>query len=234
MTETLPTLAQISDKRWRLTNLYFIIDKSGNKVLFDLNWAQKELYDNMWYKMVVLKARQLGITTFFTISFLDDCFWYPNTAGGIITHRREDSEEIFKKKVKYAYDNMPNWTRNFNSATNDRVGELAFKNGSSYRVSTGFRSGTYNRLLISEYGKICCKSPDVANEIMNGTLNAIADDQIVVLESTAEGREGHFYNICQQAFADQEANRKITKMQFKPFFFPWFGQDEYRLGLRNS
>lgn len=224
-----PGLDKLKDKRWRLENLYKIIDKKGNQVNFSLNWAQEELYNRRWYKMIVLKARQLGITTFFAINFLDDCFWLDNISSGIVTHRREDSEEIFKKKVKFAYDNMPPWTKVFNSAKNDRVGELAFNNGSSYRVSTGFRSGTYNRLLISEFGKICAKSPEVSNEIMSGTLNAIADDQIVVFESTAEGRSGHFYDICQQAFADKEAGKKLTKMHFRPFFFPWFGQSEYRL-----
>lgn len=224
-----PGLEKIKDKRWRLENLYRIVNKNGDEIDFKLNWAQEELYDRRWYKMVVLKARQLGITTFFALNFLDDCFWYPNTAAGIVTHRREDSEEIFKKKVKFAYDHMPEWTRAFNSAKNDRVGELAFTNGSSYRVSTGFRSGTYSRLLISEFGKICAKSPDVSAEIMNGTLNAVADDQIVVFESTAEGRSGYFHDICKQAFADQEAGKKLTKMHFRPFFFPWYGQKEYRL-----
>ena len=86
---------------------------------------------------------------------------------------------------------MPKWTRTFNSATNDRAGELAFSNGSSYRVSTGFRSGTYQRLLISEFGKICAKSPDVAKEIVTGSLNTVSADQIIAIESTAEGRESY-------------------------------------------
>jgi hypothetical protein len=124
---------------------------------------------------------------------------------------------------------MPKWTKTFNNATNDRSGELVFENGSSYRVSTGFRSGTYNKLLVSEFGKICARSPDVANEIVSGSLNAVADDQMVVLESTAEGREGHFFNICQQAFADEESGKKLTNMHFKPFFFPWYMEDSYRL-----
>lgn len=229
--EYIPTQEELNSKLWRLTHLYYINDKSGNEILFNLNWAQQQLFDREWTKMVVLKARQLGITTYFTINFLDECFWYNNVAAGICTHRREDSEEIFKKKVKYAYDRMPKWTRMFNSATNDRSGELAFQNGSSYRVSTGFRSGTYSRLLVSEFGKICAKTPDVANEIMTGTYNTVADDQMVVFESTAEGREGHFYDICKQAFDDEAAGKILTKMHFKPFFFPWYGQQEYRLPL---
>jgi hypothetical protein len=194
-------ISLLLDKRERLQNLYFITDKNGNEVPFNLNWAQQELHDRMWHQMLVLKARQLGVTTFFAINFLDDCFWMENLSAGIIAHRKEDAEDIFKKKVKYAYDRMPLWTRTFNSATNDRSGELAFKNGSSYRVSTGFRSGTYQRLLVSEFGKICAKSPDVAKEIVTGSLNTVSVDQIIAIESTAEGREGYFYDFSKSAEA---------------------------------
>ena len=70
---------------------------------------------------------------------------------------------------------------------------------SSYRVSTGFRSGTYQRLLVSEFGKICAKSPDVAKEIVTGSLNTVTTDQIIAIESTAEGREGYFYDFSKQS-----------------------------------
>lgn len=124
---------------------------------------------------------------------------------------------------------MPQWTRTFNSATNDRSGELAFENGSSYRVSTGFRSGTYQRLLISEFGKICAKSPDVAREIVLGSLNTVSNDQIVAIESTAEGREGYFYEYCKKAEVDQLSGKKLTNMDFRFFFFPWYEESSYRL-----
>lgn len=225
----IPTQEQLSDKHWRLTNLYYITDKNGNEVLFNLNWAQKDLYHKEWHQMLVLKARQLGVTTYFAINFLDDCFWYPNVAAGIIAHRKEDAEDIFKKKVKFAYDRMPKWTRTFNSATNDRSGELAFENGSSYRVSTGFRSGTYQRLLVSEFGKICAKSPDVAKEIVTGSLNTVSTDQIIAIESTAEGREGYFYDFCKNAEALRESGKPLTKMEMRFFFFPWYEEETYRL-----
>ena len=224
----IPTQEELNDKRWRLNNLYYITNKSGEEVLFNLNWAQIELFEKEWHQMLILKARQLGITTYFSLSYLDDCFWHGNTNAGIIAHRKEDAEDIFKKKVKYAYDRMPGWTRTFNSATNDRSGELAFSNGSSYRVSTGFRSGTYQRLLVSEFGKICAKSPDVAKEIVTGSLNTVSTDQIIAIESTAEGREGYFYDYCQQAQAIQESGRELSPMQMRFFFFPWFNEPGYR------
>lgn len=218
----------LSNKRWRLENLYYITDKSGNETLFKLNWAQKQLYDRQWHQMLVLKARQLGVTTFFAIDFLDDCFWYANTNAGIIAHRKEDAENIFKKKVKYAYDRMPRWTRSFNSATNDRSGELSFENGSSYRVSTGFRSGTYQRLLVSEFGKICSKSPDVAKEIVTGSLNTVGADQVIAIESTAEGRSGYFYDFSRESEALSLSGKKLSPMQQRFFFFPWYDEPGYR------
>ena len=48
---------------WRINNLYSVIDKEGKKCQFKLNWAQEDLYRNMWYCNIILKARQLGIST---------------------------------------------------------------------------------------------------------------------------------------------------------------------------
>jgi len=227
--EYIPTQEELSSKLWRLCNLYYITDKSGNQIKFNLNWAQQELFENDWYKTIILKCRQLGITTFYAISFLDECFWYSNTYCGIIAHNRESSEDIFKKKVKFAYDRMPKWCQAFNTAVNDRSGELTFKNGSSYRVSTGFRSGTYNNLLVSEFGKICSKSPDISKEIVLGSFNTVAEDQKIIVESTAEGREGFFYEYCKEAQAVRDSGRKLTKMDFKFHFFPWMDEPTYRL-----
>ena len=230
--EYIPTQEELNDKLWRLNNLYYITDKDGIAVKFTLNATQMELYEREWHQMLVLKARQLGVTTYFSLSYLDDCYWHANTAAGIIAHRKEDAEDIFKKKVKYAYDRMPAWTRTFNSATNDRSGELAFENGSSYRVSTGFRSGTYQRLLISEFGKICAKSPDVAKEIVTGSLNTVSSDQVIAIESTAEGREGYFYDFSKSAEALALSGANLSPMQMRFFFFPWFDEPGYRESSR--
>ena len=52
------------DPLWRLGHLYHIVDKSGLDVVMTPNAAQRKLYGNMWYRNIVLKARQLGFTTF--------------------------------------------------------------------------------------------------------------------------------------------------------------------------
>ena len=84
---------RLSNRLWRLENLYYILDKEGVKRQFKLNWAQRELYENVWHSNVILKARQLGISTFVTILFLDTCLFNSNTAAGIIAHTREDAAD---------------------------------------------------------------------------------------------------------------------------------------------
>lgn len=61
-------LGYLGDWRWRLNNLYWITDKEGRRVQFKMNWAQEELFDYMHYMQVILKARQLGMTTFITLA----------------------------------------------------------------------------------------------------------------------------------------------------------------------
>jgi hypothetical protein len=84
-------------------------------------------------------------------------------------------------------------------------------------------------LLVSEFGKICSKSPDIAKEIVTGSLNTVSSDQIIAIESTAEGREGYFYDYCKRAEAIAESGRKLTSMDMRFFFFPWYEEPGYRL-----
>src|SRR5665213_40546 len=177
---------------WRINNLYYIINKQGVKTKFNLNWAQEELYNNMWYCNVILKARQLGISTFVCMLFLDRCLFNSNQSAGIIAHTLEDAQQMFRR-VKIAYDNLPDALKSHITCDNDTSQMLKFSNGSSLRVGTSLRSSTFQYLHISEFGKICAKYPDKAEEIITGSLNTVAPGQYIFIESTAEGREGHFY-----------------------------------------
>lgn len=220
--------ALFKDPLWRLGNLYHIIDKSGKKQLFKLNWAQQELYDDMWYCNLILKARQLGVSTFVCLLFLDRCLFNSNVAAGIICATFEDSQQMFKR-IKFAYDNLPEEIKALRTATVDSARELVFSNGSSLRVGTSMRGSTFQYLHISEFGKICAKYPEKAREIITGSLNTLSKGQYVFIESTAEGREGYFYEMCNQARALKASESKLTPLDFKFFFFPWWRCDAYRL-----
>lgn len=214
---------------WRINNLYYIVDKEGRKIKFNLNWAQVELYQNMWYCNVILKARQIGISTMICMLFLDRCLFNANLSAGIIAHTKEDAEAMFKR-VKFAYDLLPEQLRNVITADNDTAQMIKFSNGSSLRVGTSLRSSTFQYLHISEFGKICAKYPDKAREIVTGALNTVAAGQYIFIESTAEGRDGYFYDICKQAQINKLQNKKLSKLDFKFHFYPWFGEEAYKIG----
>lgn len=220
-------IKRLGDAYWRINNLYYIKDKQGRKVIFKLNWAQQALYKDMWYCNVVLKARQLGISTFVCLLFLDRCIFNSNQSAGIIAHTLEDAQALFTR-VKFAYDNLPDSVRGHISANNDTAQMLVFSNGSSLRVGTSLRSSTFQYLHISEFGKICAKYPDKAQEIVTGSLNTVAPGQYIFIESTAEGRDGYFYDICKNA--QSKKPKELTKLDFKFHFFPWWKEPSYRIG----
>lgn len=88
---------------------------------------------------------------------------------------------------------------------------------------------TKNLKTLSEFGKICAKYPDKAREIITGSLNAIATGQYVFIESTAEGREGYFYEMCKEAQAAKDINKALSPLDFRFHFFPWHGHTAYRI-----
>lgn len=223
---------QWADPRWRLNNLYRITDEKGNEVDFRMNSAQEALFSGMHYLNVILKARQLGFTTFIQLYMLDQCVFNSNVRAGVIAHNLDDAVAFFRDKVKFPYDNLPEQVRQANPATQDSARQLTFSNNSLLRVGTSLRSGTYQLLHVSEYGKLCARFPEKAQEVKTGALNTVHAGQIAFIESTAEGQEGHFYDLCQEAQAKARRGDKLTQLDFKFHFFPWWKHPAYVLSER--
>jgi hypothetical protein len=217
------------DFRWRLNNLYWITTKEGNRVKFEPNWAQQRFLDDMHAMNVILKARQLGMTTFIQVFMLDQVVWNSNVKAGTIAHTLGDAMAIFEEKVKYPYDNLPEGIRNARGRIRDSRSELALNNNSSIRVGTSMRSGTLNYLHVSEYGKLCAKFPEKAREVRTGALNTVQAGQWVAVESTAEGQEGGFYEMCSKARSLHRCGTRLTELDFKFHFFPWWKEPAYRI-----
>ena len=224
---------RLADPLWRLDHLYSVINKSGDKVPFRLNRAQKQLYQEMWFCNLVLKARQLGVSTFVCLLFLDRCLFNSNQHAGIIAHTREDAEVMFRR-IKFAYDSLPPELKAIRQVNTDNARELQLSNGSSLRVGTSMRSSSLQFLHISEFGKICAKFPDKAREIVTGSLNALASGQYVFIESTAEGREGYFYEMVKEAQKLKDSGKKLTPLDFKLHFFSWWAEKAYRIDSQGA
>lgn len=224
--------ALLRDPEWRMSNLYKIKDKEGAVVDFKPNWAQKLLHKSHSLNLV-LKARQLGITTYHAIKFLDQAMFVPNSNCAIVADSQPVSREIFVDKVKFAYDNLPPFVKSMCPAYRDNVNEMRFSNGSVYRVATTLRGGTLQFLHVTEFAKICQDNPGKANEIMSGALNAVQAGQFICIESTARGRDGHFYNLCKQATAIADTKTELGALDWQMWFFPWWKHPDYVVDSKN-
>jgi len=232
----------LADPMWRICSgaLYKIIVKTkvsdGESaeslvIPFKPNRAQRRFIKRLWGRNLILKARQLGFTTLIAIIWLDHALFNENVRCGIIAQNREAAEVIFRDKVKFAYDNLPPALREAMPLARDSASELLFAhNNSSVRVGTSMRSGTLHRLHISEFGKICAESPKKAAEVMTGSIPAVPlDGGILVIESTAEGREGDFYELTQTALGQQQAGKVLNERDYRLHFFAWWAAPEYEM-----
>lgn len=219
---------QWSDPHWRLNHLYHVIDDDGHDYLFRMRPEQEELYANLWHLNVILKARQLGFTTFIELLALDQCIWNANFTAAVVCDTRENAEKIFRTKVLHPYMQLPEEIRRACPLVKQTGSELVFKNGSSISVSTSARGTTVHLLHVSEMGKIARKFPEKAREIVTGSFEAAATGMIFV-ESTAEGNAGQFYDICIAALKRAQAKAKQTRLDFRLHFFPWWRKPGNRL-----
>ena len=219
----------LTDRNWRLSNLYWITGKEGQRVKFSPNWAQEELLRDLHYRNVILKARQIGFTTFIQLLMLDECLFNSNISCGTIAHSLPDAQSIFKHKIKFPYDNLPVGIKQAVHKVGDSASELHLANNSSIRVGTSLRSGTFQFLHISELGKIAATRPDKAQEIRTGALNTVSKNGYIFIESTAEGPDGDFHSICSDAMSIKRLGSLLTKLDYRFHFFPWHRDPEYSI-----
>lgn len=239
----------LADPEWRIFSgcLYKIMVKGDDKVgpdgqiqagetfvmPFRPNRAQRRFVRRLWHRNLILKARQLGFTTLVCVLWLDHALFNANQRCGIIAQDREAAEAIFRDKVKYAYDNLPDEIRERFPLARDSASELLFEhNNSSIRVATSMRSGTIHRLHVSEFGKICAKYPDKAQEVVTGSIPAVPTNGVLVIESTAEGREGEFFEMVEIAERNHASKKPLTPKDYRFHFYAWWQEPRYRLDSR--
>lgn len=228
----------LADPEWRLFSgcLYKIMVKGDDDdsdtftMPFNPNRAQRRFIKRLWHRNIILKARQLGFTTLIAILWLDHALFNADQRCGIIAQDREAAEAIFRDKVKYAYQNLPEEIRDRFPLARDSATELLFAhNNSSIRVATSMRSGTIHRLHISEFGKICAKYPDKAKEVMTGSIPAVPKTGILVIESTAEGETGEFAELAKRAQSLHYTHQKLTERDYRFHFYAWWQEPNYRM-----
>lgn len=214
---------RLPSKLYRLNTLYTIVSKDGQRIPFRMNLSQHRVYAESLVhpRLIILKSRQQGISTFWLMSYLDDALFNPDFSVGMMAQGKAEASTLLKR-VKLAWDELDGDIKSWFglSIIKDNNEEVSFSNGSSLFIRTSFRSATLQRLHISEFGKIANKYPERAVEVKTGTLQAIREGNTVAIESTAEGIN-EFKRMWDTAEGLRAAGTRLAGKDFNAVFLSW-------------
>lgn len=204
-----------------------ILTKQIQVERLQLNWAQSEYIDEVErqferyqrVRIIVLKARQLGISTVteacaYSLSFVHDHY-----QSLVVAHEEKASQHLLSMTNLYWKTDpfRALYTPKYLSRNNISWNET----GSSIKISTARnaragRSMTIHFLHASEVGFW-----DNPSTTMLGLRQTIpnTDNTFIALESTAHG-QGNYFHQQWNAAMDGET-------EFVPLFFPWWRHPEY-------
>jgi len=220
-----------------------ILTKEGTLVRFYHNQAQQYLWNiinkqrknKLPVRCIVLKARQMGISTFTAGFVYHRTIHNPYVKSLIIAHDSDSTDNIFNMCKRF-YDFTDPFFRPLKRYSNRK--ELVFENpddktrdeepGLLSQIvvetagkKTAGRSATVHNLHISELAFW----PN-AKETYSGLTQSIANrpGTSIIIESTANGMDGDgkfFYDFCMRS--------NDLKNDFELVFIPWFKSPEYSL-----
>jgi len=221
-------------KKSKRLQIYKIINKEQQEVPFKRNPAQeilekrkKELREKYGrVRLIILKGRQMWITTNEAISGLDDSIIYSNQNIWILAQVDKTRAEIFDK-VKTAYLRLPesirlnDWEIWYKPTTKySNKTELEFlENHSKIAIITDSRWGTWSKLHISEFAFI-----NNATELLAWTLPSVPKSSDIIIESTANWFGNEFELLRHKYYWKDSYERSCI-------FLGWWIMPEYRLKL---
>lgn len=196
----------------------FILNSPQFRFINELEKLQKESKDGS-VRVVVLKARQMGFSTVTEAYFFWKTIFNTGHNSFIMAHDRPSTSNIFEMVKRY-YDNLPEDMPKPPLSKNNEKSLIFDSLDSYFRVGTAGsgsigRSMTNNYLHMSEAAFF-----QKADELSGGIMSTVPDkNSIVVLESTANGVGGFFYDKVMEGL---EADSPWHTM-----FFAWHEFPEY-------
>jgi hypothetical protein len=192
-------------------------------------WAQVQLLkeverqynEGQPVRIMVLKARQLGISTVTAGILFNWCFIHPQTNALIIAHEAEAAQYLFEKSVNYWNEWPFKPAFNAKHMSQRRLGWVETDSGIRIATARNVQSGrgrTYHAVHASE-----CAFWDDPETLMVGLSQTIPDQHgtIVIRESTANGVGNWFHG---EWLAAQRGESDYT-----PLFFPWYSHPLYQV-----
>ena len=194
--------------------------RDGNNAALAANAVQREFERRRGAKNIVLKARQMGLTTWTAGRFFLKTITRPGTMTVQVAHTQDAAEEIFRMVHRFL-DWLPDELREGPLRTGrQNTRQIDFPAlDSQYRVvSAGDRNAGRGWTIQNLHCSELARWPGNPAEILAGLRAALAPDAEVILESTPEGVGGCFYDEWQKAGETGTVRH----------FFPWWMEKRYR------
>lgn len=204
-----------------------VLDKQGGLVPFRLNPVQQKVHKQIEaqrrrtgrVRALILKARQPGISTYVAGRFYQATIRHPGMRAFILTHLGDATASVYSMVSRF-HENCTDPARPDARIANSR--ELLFaESDSGYRVGTAGtktigRGHTFRLFHGSEVAFWAN-----ADLHMAGILQTVpdADGTEIILESTANGPAGLYFDMCKAA--------ERGEGEFELIFVPWFAHHEY-------
>jgi len=234
MNETAELRRRLLNKRWRLGNLYAVKDAETGRVTRFVprreQWAIYEALLRGVRKLIILKARRLGMSTAIDVYAADEVAFQAGVQCSIVDQNQDDASKKLNGIVKVALEALPGGLRQRlrTLRSNDSALELCSAGGdtaSAIYAGKNARGGTNQILHVSEWGVIQADDPRRSEEILTGALPS-AEHGVTIIETTWKGgRGGHLWNLVKAAMERPAEARTLNDWHL--FFFPWWTDASY-------
>jgi hypothetical protein len=199
-------------------------DREGHLQPLVANAAQRRFEERRGRQNIVLKARQMGVTTWVAGRFFLRTITKPGTLTLQVAHTREAAEGIFRI-VQRMWEELPEDMREgplVRSRSN--AGQMVFPElDSEYRVASAYDASAGRGLSVQNlHCSEVSRWPGDAAMTLAGLRAALAPEGELVLESTPNGAYGAFYaEWCESVEVDYGGDALVRH------FLPWWMEPAY-------
>ena len=221
-----------TDEQWKMPEGDVFVEealkirqKDGVVDLMKLNAAQAEYSRRCGKLNIVLKARQLGITSYIAARYFVQTITRPGTLTMLVAHDRVAAEEIFRIVHRF-WDNLGvEYQRGPLKTSHSSARELVFPRlDSEFTVTSADENAGRGRTIQNLHCTEVSRWGHDADEALASLRAAVVPGGEIVLESTANGAWGPFYQEWQQA----------ADTGYVQHFFPWWIEGTYQCAVGPS
>ena len=170
-------------------------DRNGRRRALKANAAQRAFEERRGRRNIVLKARQMGMTTWVSARFFLRTITRPGTLTLQVAHTREAAEGVFAA-VRRMWDGLPEDLREGPlRLARANAGQMVFGEiDSEFRICSAAEANAGRGLSVQNlHCSEVSRWPGDAKMTLAGLRAALAPDGEMVLESTPNGAYGVFY-----------------------------------------